>query len=41
MTNAERDENNVPVAMGVSSVDWETPIPIEVNPTTWAIMAEI
>lgn len=31
MANAERDENNIPVAMWVSSVDWTTPVPLEVT----------
>lgn len=39
MTNAIRDDNNVTVLMGISSVDW-TPIPIKVNPATGAILAE-
>ena len=37
---AIRDENHVTVLMWVSSVDWETPVAIQVNPTTWAIQAE-
>jgi len=40
MTNAERDENNIPILLGVSSVDWVTPVPITVNPATWAIQLE-
>lgn len=40
MTQAIRDDNNVTVLMGVSSVDWVTPVPIEVNATTGAIQAE-
>ena len=40
MTNAERDDNNVTVLMAVSSVDWETPVPVEVNPSTGAIQVE-
>ena len=40
MANAERDDNHVTVMMGVSSVDWTTPIPVEVNPANWAVMAE-
>jgi len=38
--NAERDDNHVPTALWVSSVDWVTPIPIEVNPATWALQTE-
>ena len=40
MTNAVRDDNNVVVLLWVSSVDWETPVPIQVDPTTWAILCE-
>ena len=38
--DAIRDENRVTVLMWVSSIDWITPIPIEVNPSTWAIQIE-
>lgn len=41
MTDAPRDENNVPVLVGVSSVDQTTPVPIEVNPSTWALQLEV
>lgn len=34
MTNATRDENNLPVILGTSSVDWITPTPIKINPVT-------
>lgn len=40
MTQAIRDENHVTVLMAVSSVDGETLLPIEINPATWAILAE-
>jgi len=40
MTNAERDDNNVPTMLWVSSVDWVTPIPIQINPATWELQAE-
>jgi len=39
MTNAVRDENNVVVLLWVSSVDWETPTPIQVD-SNWAILCE-
>ena len=39
MSNAERDENYVPVLLGVSSVDWE-PLPVLVNPLTGWILIE-
>lgn len=35
-----RDQNNVVVVMGVSSVDKETPIPITIDSTSGAILAE-
>lgn len=38
---AERDDNNVPSILGVSSVDWVTPIPLKVNPVTWRVLMEI
>ena len=41
MTNASRDDNNVTTLMWVSSVDGVTPIPVEVDPTTWAIQLEL
>lgn len=41
MANAERDENNVPVALGINSVDWVTTIPIEINPANWALQVEL
>ena len=37
---AQRDENNVTTALWVSSVDWVTPVPIQVNPTNGAILVE-
>lgn len=40
MADAPRDDNNVPVALWVSSVDGETTVPIQVNPATWALQAE-
>lgn len=41
MADGIRDDNNIPVALWVSSVDWETPIPIQVNPANWALQAEL
>lgn len=41
MSEAQRDENFVTTIQGVSSVDGETPINIEVNPTTNAILVEV
>ena len=38
MAQAKRDENFVPVLMGVSSIDLVTPTPIAVNPTTGSIL---
>lgn len=40
MADAPRDDNNLPTALWVSSVDWTTTIPIQVNPATWALLAE-
>lgn len=34
MASGKRDENNVVVGMGVSSVDGVTPVPITVDPVT-------
>jgi hypothetical protein len=41
MTNASRDENHVTTLMWVSSIDGITPVPVEANPTTWALQIEI
>jgi hypothetical protein len=40
MANAVRDENRVHTVLGVSSVDSETPVPIQANPTTGAQFVE-
>jgi len=40
-TEAPREENFVPVLIGVSSVDQSTPVPVAVNPTTLAVIVEI
>ena len=39
--NAIKDDNNVPVIIWQSSVDENETVMIRVNPTTWAILAEI
>jgi len=39
--NAERDDNNVPTMLGISSVDGVTPVPIEVDPINWALRVEV
>ena len=41
MADAPRDDNNVPTLLWVSSVDGVTTIPIEVDPVSWALQAEI
>lgn len=41
MANAQRDGNYVPVALGVSSVDLVTPVPIAVNPATGAVLIDL
>lgn len=41
MTNATRDENNLPVILGTSSVDWVTPVPIKINPVTWRALIDV
>lgn len=41
MTNAERDANHVTTMLWVSSVDSVTPTPLQVNPVTWRILAEV
>jgi hypothetical protein len=40
MANAKRDDNRNVTLMGVSSVDGVTPLKIQVNPVTWAVLAE-
>ena len=40
MAEAWRDDNNVTVLLWVSSVDNETPLEVQVDPSTWAILAE-
>lgn len=41
MTNANRDENNIPTIIGTSSIDGVTPIPVEVNPVTWRMKINV
>lgn len=41
MAQAKRDENRVPVLLGVSSVDGVTPVPIRVDPLTGRVLANI
>lgn len=40
MSVANRDENNIPVIIGVSSLDLSTPIAVAVNPATNALITE-
>jgi len=37
-TNASHDQNRVPTLIGVSSTDGTTPVPVEVDPTTGAML---
>lgn len=41
MTDAIRDENHVPVALGVSSADPTVTLPFKVNPATGKLLVEI
>ena len=41
MADANRDQNHVPVALGVSSVDDITPLPLCVDPSTNYLLVEI
>jgi len=41
MSNATKDDNAVPVILWVNSVDWVTPLPVLVDPSNWALLAEI
>jgi len=40
MAQAQRDQNNVPTLLGVSSTDGKTPIPIYANPTTHRLLVD-
>lgn len=35
-----RDNNHVPVLMGLSCIDGVTPVPIAINPTTGAVVTD-
>ena len=39
--NAEIDQNRVKTAIGVSKIDYVTPVTIAVNPTTHAVIVEL
>jgi len=39
--NAPRDENHVPVIMGVSSADGTTPVPLYADPTSHRLLVDI
>ena len=41
MTNTERDNNNVPSILWVSTVDNITTVPVQVNPANWKMKVEI
>lgn len=41
MSEAKRDGNKVTVAMGVSSVDGITPVPLRVDPVTGYLLIEV
>jgi len=40
MTNAKRDNNQIPVMLGASSTDGSTPVPIKVVPTTHIMVVD-
>lgn len=40
MTNAKKDNNNIPVILAASSADGSTPVPIKINPTTHGISVD-
>jgi len=40
MTDAKRDNNQVPVMLGVSNADGKTPTPIKIDPTSHTILME-
>lgn len=37
MTNAKRDNNHIPVALGTSNADGITPLPVQVDPTLHSV----
>ena len=41
MADAPRDDNNIPSALWVSSVDWITTVPLKVNPVTWRVLVDL
>jgi len=41
MADAKRDDNNIPSALWVSSVDGSTTVPLKVNPVTWRVLVDI
>lgn len=41
MANAKRDENRIPVLLGVSNVDYTTPIQIYADPATGRLLVDI
>jgi len=41
MADASRDQNHVPTALGVSSVDSTTPTPFQVNPVTGRLLTDV
>jgi len=40
MTNAKKDNNSVPVFLGISNADGSTILPLKVNPINHAIVAD-
>lgn len=40
MTNAKKDNNQVPVLLGASNADGTTPLPIQVDPATHEIIMD-
>lgn len=40
MTDAPRDNNQIPVILGTSNVDGSTPVPVKVNSGTHAILID-
>jgi hypothetical protein len=41
MTDAIRDKNHIPVALGVSSEDANVTLPLLVNPATGRLLVEV
>lgn len=40
MTNATKDSNQIPAALGTSNADGSTPLPLKVSPTTLGLQAD-